>query len=84
MTESDENYVRFLERTSTRAGERHPALDLLELFAGRRCLHVGCGLGEDARMMVAAFEADVVGIDQNARMVEEARSRSKGQSRVSF
>jgi hypothetical protein len=44
-----DEYVRFLDRTSTRPGERHPALELLELGPGQRCLDLGCGVGEDAR-----------------------------------
>jgi len=40
-----DEYVRFLDRTSTRPGERHGALELLELGRGQRCLDLGCGSG---------------------------------------
>lgn len=79
-----EDYIRFLDDTSTRPGQRHRALDLLQLSRGGRCLDIGCGVGEDARAMAAAFAAEVVGIDVNPRMVGEARSRSSGLPGVTF
>ncbi len=50
-------YIGFLSATSTQPGRGNPALGLLELAPGRRCLEVGSGLGEDARSMAAAFGA---------------------------
>lgn len=70
--------VRFLERTSTRAGERHPALSLLRLEPGQRCLDVGCGLGEDARSIASATGALVVGVDLSVHLASVARSRTNG------
>ena len=69
-------YVRFREATSTQAGQRHPASELLELRPGQCCLDLGCGIGEDARAIAEAFDAQLTGIDNNPRMIEVARSRS--------
>jgi ubiquinone/menaquinone biosynthesis C-methylase UbiE len=77
-------FVRFLDRTSTRPGERHPAVALLELDPGQRCLDVGCGIGEDARAIAELGGARVVGVDVNTRMVRESRSRSAGLEGLSF
>lgn len=82
--QSGDDYVRFLDRTSTRPGERHHALGLLELGPGQRCLDVGCGLGEDARAVREASGAEIVGIDLRRRMAEEARSRSAGRTGLTF
>jgi len=71
-------FVRFLDRTSTRPGEHHPAVALLELDPDQRCLDVGCGIGEDARSITEMCGARVVGVDVNMRMVRESRSRSAG------
>jgi ubiquinone/menaquinone biosynthesis C-methylase UbiE len=77
-----DDYVRFLDRTSTGPGERHRALELLELGPGHRCLDLGCGVGEDARAMAEAFGAHAVGIDLSPRMAGVARSRSAGRNDV--
>lgn len=53
-------FVRFLDRTSTRPGEHHPAVALLELDPDQRCLDVGCGVGEDARSIAEVYGARVV------------------------
>ena len=82
MTSAD--YIRFLDRTSTRPGERHHALRLLELRPQHRCLDLGTGVGEDARAMSEVSGAQVVGIDLSPRMVKEATSRSAGRPGVSF
>lgn len=76
--------VRFLERTSTRPGQRHQGLRLLRLAPGGWCLDVGCGLGEDARSIAAETGASVLGIDLSVRMVHEARSRGQGDRNVVF
>jgi SAM-dependent methyltransferase len=83
-TPSGDDYVRFLDRTSTRPGERHHALTLLELGPGQRCLDVGCGVGEDARAVCEMSGAEVVGIDLRPRMAAEARSRSAGRAGATF
>ncbi len=77
-------FVRFLEHTSTSPGQHHPALAMLELAAGMRCLDVGSGLGEDARAMAELTGSLVVGVDSSRRMVAEARSRSAGHGPVAF
>lgn len=76
--------VRFLERTSTHPGERHPAARLLRLEPGQRCLDVGCGLGEDARSIAGATGASVLGVDLSLHLAKEARVRSEGDRRVAF
>lgn len=81
---SSEEYIRFLDRTSTRPGERHHALGLLELGPGRRCLDVGAGVGEDARAMADSSGAGVVGIDLRPEMVRQATARSPGRLDVTF
>jgi SAM-dependent methyltransferase len=78
-----DDYVRFLDRTSTQPGERHHAVELLELRLEQRCLDLGCGVGEDARAM-SASGARIVGIDLSPRMVSEARSRSAGRPGLTF
>ena len=77
-------FVRFLDRTSTRPGEHHPAVALLQLDPGQRCLDVGCGLGEDARSIAELSGARVVGVDAHPRMVRESRSRSAGHHGLAF
>src|SRR5262249_24179522 len=77
-------FVRFLDRTSTRPGEHHPAVALLELDPNQRCLDVGCGLGEDARAITEAYGAGGGGVDVNTRMVRESRSRSAGRAWLTF
>lgn len=77
-------FVRFLDRTSTRQGDHHPAVALLQLDPDQRCLDVGCGVGEDARSIADVFGARVVGVDINARMVRESQSRSAGRDGLTF
>ncbi|MBV9579053.1 MAG: class I SAM-dependent methyltransferase, partial [Chloroflexi bacterium] len=62
----------------------HPASEFLELRPGQRCLDVGCGIGEDARAIAEAFGAQVIGIDNNPRMIEVAQSRSAAFPHVTF
>lgn len=81
---SGDDYVRFLDRTSTRPGERHHALGLLELGPGQRCLDVGCGTGEDARAICEMSGAEVVGIDVQPRMAAEAKTRSADRPGATF
>lgn len=77
-------FVRFLDRTSTRPGEHHPAVALLELDPDQRCLDIGCGVGEDARSIAELCGARVVGLDVNTRMVRESQSRSAGREGLTF
>ena len=83
-TVTSDDDIRFLDRTSTRPGERHRALELLELGPEQRYLDLGCGVGDDARAMSEMSGARVIGIDLSPRMVNEARSRSAGRAGVTF
>jgi ubiquinone/menaquinone biosynthesis C-methylase UbiE len=77
-------FVHFPDRTSTRPGEHHRAVALLELDPGQRCLDIGCGVGDDARSIAELCNARVVGVDVNTRMVRESRSRSAGRDGLAF
>jgi trans-aconitate 2-methyltransferase len=70
-------YLRF-------AGERmRPALDLLQRIPAeltpRRAIDLGCGTGEITLVLKARWpEADVVGLDSAAAMLEKARALAGG------
>jgi ubiquinone/menaquinone biosynthesis C-methylase UbiE len=57
-------------------------LDLCPVHAGNQVLDVGCGLGHEVRRLAerAGPQGRVVGIDQNAPMIAEARRRSVHQT----
>jgi ubiquinone/menaquinone biosynthesis C-methylase UbiE len=79
--------VDFLEATSTREDEPPASLHLLGLVPNQWVLDVGCGLGADARHMARRVGPGgrVLGVDQSAQMVEEARKRSANhQSNLCF
>lgn len=69
--------VRALKRRSYR---------LLSPEAGDRLLDVGCGTGDDVRILAEAVGPDgaVVGVDNSSEMVEAARERTEEASAVSF
>lgn len=61
------------------------ALEALRLSGTERILDVGCGTGEFARMAVERFpELAIVGVDATPAMVEVARAKLAGRSRVAF
>lgn len=61
-----------------------PALEgLLDLEAGERVLDVACGNGLIARR-VAALGASVVAFDFSAALIERARARTQGGSRIEY
>jgi SAM-dependent methyltransferase len=56
--------------------------DELRLFPGARVLELGCGTGDDARVLAALVGQDglVVGIDTSETMIGVARERSRASS----
>ena len=56
---------------------KRETFELLDITAGSRVADVGCGTGEDARLLAERVGAEgcVVGFDASARMVEAARAR---------
>lgn len=56
---------------------KRETVELLDITAGSRVADVGCGTGEDARLLAERVGAEgcVVGFDASARMVEAARAR---------
>ena len=55
---------------------RDVAFEAIREVLPRRVLEVGCGEGEFAQRLVSELGAQVVAVDQSARMVELARERS--------
>jgi SAM-dependent methyltransferase len=80
-TTCPERFTAYLDAVS-RQLQRHKRLsyDLVGLQPGSRVLEVGCGTGDDARMLARRVLPDghVTGIDVSARLVEEARARAAG------
>ncbi len=80
-----EHFVRHLDRISgmgqVQAYKRR-TFDLLEVREGSHVLDVGCGTGDDARALAERVGATgrVVGVDNSATMIEEARKRVEGLS----
>jgi ubiquinone/menaquinone biosynthesis C-methylase UbiE len=76
-------YIRFLDDASAdesfQAYKQH-SFALLELQAGQQILDVGCGTGEDARMMAqrVAPGGRVVAVDGSQSMIAAARQRAEG------
>lgn len=79
-------FVRFLDRTSTQPGQRHPATALLRAGPGDRVLDLGCGTGEDVRSLSELVRPDgeVVGLDSSQEMISVARVRSASSTNVRF
>lgn len=72
--------ISLLDRVDTHPGPaalRARSYELLALAAGSRVADVGCGTGRAVAEM-AALGADPVGLDVDAHMIEEARSRHPG------
>jgi ubiquinone/menaquinone biosynthesis C-methylase UbiE len=74
-------FVKFLDARKSIAEDatikRH-MVDLLQPLAGRRVIDVGCGTGDDSRVIagLVGLEGQVVGVDYSATMVAEARRRT--------
>ncbi|HUK90961.1 MAG TPA: methyltransferase domain-containing protein [Blastocatellia bacterium] len=59
---------------------KHRCIDLLEVEKGDRVIDVGCGAGDEARVLARIVGASgrVVGIDASDVMLKEARRRTSG------
>ncbi len=59
---------------------KRQAIDMMEIQAGDRVLEVGCGTGEEARLMgqLAGGRGQVTAVDVSQTMVDEARRRTDG------
>lgn len=80
-----DDFIRFLDKASgldwVKAGKQK-TFSLLKLKRGQRILEVGCGTGEDARILAEKIHpgGEVVAIDKSQEMVVEARKRTQGKS----
>ena len=74
-------YSAYLDAVATQIqAQKRLSWELLELQPGSRVLEVGCGTGDDARMLARHVlpGGHVTGIDISARLIEEARARAAG------
>lgn len=77
------DFIAFLDgarRIPSVQEQKHIIFELLHLRSGEKVLDIGCGTGDDVRDMAQLVGAAgwCVGIDQNAAMIEVARTRSEG------
>ena len=78
-TASPARFTGYLDAVARQLQEhKRLSYDLLELQPGSRVLEVGCGTGDDARMLARHVlpGGHVTGIDISARLVDEARARA--------
>ena len=74
VRENPLSYNELLERPALRS--------LLPGVRGLRVLDLGCGMGEGCRWLLEQGAKAVVGVDQSARMLEEARAQ--GPDRIAY
>lgn len=75
--------LRYLDSVSGAAGAqeyKRQSFELLEITPGQSVLDVGCGTGDDARMLAAVVgpTGRVVGVDLSKSAITEANRRSEG------
>lgn len=81
-TNDPDYFIRFLDEASAdesfQAYKQH-SFALLDLQPGRHVLDVGCGTGEDARLMAqrVAPGGTLVAVDGSQHMIDTARQRSE-------
>ncbi len=80
-TANADYFVHFLDAACAQASfqaYKNRMNELLELAPGRRVLDVGCGTGDDVRIMAAlvAPGGQAVGVDNSRAMIAEADKRS--------
>ncbi len=78
-------FVEFMDVANAQPDRRRlksVMAERLNLFPGARVLDIGCGTGDDARMLASLVGPDghVIGIDASETMIGAARERSKASS----
>jgi ubiquinone/menaquinone biosynthesis C-methylase UbiE len=76
-------HVRYLQTVSAleqAQAYKRRSIDMLDIHPGARVLDVGCGVGDEVRLMAQRVGRDgrAVGIDSSAVMIAEAQKRSEG------
>ncbi len=82
-TANAEYFIHFLDAAcadATFQAYKNRMNELLELKPGSRVLDVGCGTGDDVRIMAkfVAPDGQAVGVDNSRAMIAEAEKRSAG------
>ena len=78
-----QSHLNYLDRVSaleTARAYKKRSFHLLRATEGARVLEVGCGTGEDTRVIASSIGPSglVVGVDNSATMIEECRRRADG------
>src|SRR5262249_7577201 len=82
-TANPSSHVRYLETVSALQrmhAFKQRSVDLLDIQPGAHVIDVGCGVGDEVRLMSPRVgrEGRAVGMDSSAVMLAEARRRSEG------
>jgi ubiquinone/menaquinone biosynthesis C-methylase UbiE len=82
-TTNPSTHVRYLQAVSSleqAQAYKLRSIDMLAIHPGARVLDVGCGVGDEVRLMAQRVGRDgwAVGIDSSAVMIAEAQKRSEG------
>lgn len=82
-TNDPNHFVNYLDQVSAQDAIqqiKQQTFDLLEPHQGAQYLDVGCGVGDDVRALAQFVGASgrVVGVDNSATMIAEAKKRSEG------
>jgi ubiquinone/menaquinone biosynthesis C-methylase UbiE len=82
-THNPSTHLRYLQTVSAleqAQAYKRRSIDMLDIHRGARVLDVGCGVGDEVRLMAQRVGPDgrAVGIDSSAVMIAEAQKRSEG------
>lgn len=89
QTDDATGFIRFLDEACAAESfqvYKRQLLAWMDLAAGSRAIDVGCGTGDDVRDMaeVVGVAGRVIGVDNSAAMIEEARRRAPHLHQVEF
>lgn len=83
---SQVDYLQTVSSSKQAQAMKLLSIDLLEILEGNHVLDVGCGVGDEVRLMakLVGSTGRAVGVDQSVMMVTEARRRTQERLPIEF